>query len=157
MTTNFHPSPALPQRRRTLHMRGGHTSRRPEALSREEPCRPGKMAPPSPREPKFPSATSAAKPDGEMVLPGFPDADSFVKVSSWGFRGHREPPAVGRKRTGALSAAAHPAARAPLRSLGLGSRGLCPRKAQSLTSPPGRRSHADTEGRLVSQGPRSHI
>uniref|UniRef100_A0A452VGV3 Exosome complex component 10 n=1 Tax=Ursus maritimus TaxID=29073 RepID=A0A452VGV3_URSMA len=39
------------------------------------------MAPPSPREPKFPSATSAAKPDGEMVLPGFPDADSFVKFA----------------------------------------------------------------------------
>uniref|UniRef100_M3YYC0 Exosome complex component 10 n=2 Tax=Mustela putorius furo TaxID=9669 RepID=M3YYC0_MUSPF len=62
-------------------MRGGHTSRRPEALSREEPCRPGKMAPPSPREPKAPTATSAANPDGEMVLPGFPDADSFVKFA----------------------------------------------------------------------------
>uniref|UniRef100_A0A8C9JRS2 Exosome complex component 10 n=1 Tax=Panthera tigris altaica TaxID=74533 RepID=A0A8C9JRS2_PANTA len=39
------------------------------------------MAPPSPREPKAQSATSAAKPDGEMVLPGFPDADSFVKFA----------------------------------------------------------------------------
>uniref|UniRef100_A0A8C9ALE5 Exosome complex component 10 n=1 Tax=Prolemur simus TaxID=1328070 RepID=A0A8C9ALE5_PROSS len=39
------------------------------------------MAPPSPREPKAPSATSATKSDGEMVLPGFPDADSFVKFA----------------------------------------------------------------------------
>ncbi|XP_022370095.1 exosome component 10 isoform X3 [Enhydra lutris kenyoni] len=39
------------------------------------------MAPPSPREPKAPTATSAANPDGEMVLPGFPDADSFVKFA----------------------------------------------------------------------------
>uniref|UniRef100_A0A5F9D265 Exosome complex component 10 n=1 Tax=Oryctolagus cuniculus TaxID=9986 RepID=A0A5F9D265_RABIT len=36
------------------------------------------MAPPSPREPKAPSATSTS---GEMVLPGFPDADSFVKFA----------------------------------------------------------------------------
>ncbi|XP_037354510.1 exosome component 10 [Talpa occidentalis] len=41
----------------------------------------GKMAPPSPRAPKVPSATTAAKSDGEMVLPGFPDADSFVKFA----------------------------------------------------------------------------
>ncbi|XP_012578007.1 PREDICTED: exosome component 10 [Condylura cristata] len=41
----------------------------------------GKMAPPSPREPKVPAATTAAKSDGEMVLPGFPDADSFVKFA----------------------------------------------------------------------------
>lgn len=40
------------------------------------------MAPPSPREPKAPSAKSASKSDEEMVLPGFSDADSFVKVSS---------------------------------------------------------------------------
>nr|KAF6505005.1 exosome component 10 [Rousettus aegyptiacus] len=39
------------------------------------------MAPPSPRESKAPSATSAAKSDEEMVLPGFPDADSFVKFA----------------------------------------------------------------------------
>ncbi|XP_006145397.1 exosome component 10 isoform X1 [Tupaia chinensis] len=39
------------------------------------------MAPPSPREPKTPPATSVAKSDGEMVLPGFPDADSFVKFA----------------------------------------------------------------------------
>ncbi|XP_040843836.1 exosome component 10 isoform X1 [Ochotona curzoniae] len=36
------------------------------------------MAPPSPREPKVPSATGASE---EMVLPGFPDADSFVKFA----------------------------------------------------------------------------
>lgn len=42
-----------------------------------------KMAPPSPQESKAPSSTSEAKSDEEMVLPGFPDADSFVKVSSW--------------------------------------------------------------------------
>ena len=56
------------------------------------------MAPPSPREPKAQSATSAAKPDGEMVLPGFPDADSFVKVSLlclWGI-GSRPKSARGR-------------------------------------------------------------
>lgn len=40
------------------------------------------MALPSPRESKAQSATSDTKSDGEMVLPGFPDADSFVKVSS---------------------------------------------------------------------------
>nr|KAF6443721.1 exosome component 10 [Molossus molossus] len=40
-----------------------------------------KMAPPSPAESKAPSATSAAKSDEEMVLPGFPDADSFVKFA----------------------------------------------------------------------------
>lgn len=40
------------------------------------------MAPPSPREHQSAPATSATKPDAEMVLPGFPDADSFVKVSS---------------------------------------------------------------------------
>uniref|UniRef100_A0A8W4FCA1 Exosome complex component 10 n=1 Tax=Sus scrofa TaxID=9823 RepID=A0A8W4FCA1_PIG len=39
------------------------------------------MAPPSPREPKAPSAKSASKSDGEMVLPGFSDADSFVKFA----------------------------------------------------------------------------
>uniref|UniRef100_A0A8D2FRI5 Exosome component 10 n=1 Tax=Theropithecus gelada TaxID=9565 RepID=A0A8D2FRI5_THEGE len=39
------------------------------------------MAPPSTREPRVQSATSATKPDGEMVLPGFPDADSFVKFA----------------------------------------------------------------------------
>uniref|UniRef100_A0A452FC79 Exosome complex component 10 n=1 Tax=Capra hircus TaxID=9925 RepID=A0A452FC79_CAPHI len=39
------------------------------------------MAPPSPRESKAQSATSAVKSDGEMVLPGFPDADSFVKFA----------------------------------------------------------------------------
>nr|XP_058913857.1 exosome component 10 isoform X1 [Kogia breviceps] len=39
------------------------------------------MAPPSPRESKAESATSATKSDGEMVLPGFPDADSFVKFA----------------------------------------------------------------------------
>nr|XP_020024188.1 exosome component 10 isoform X2 [Castor canadensis] len=39
------------------------------------------MAPPSLREPKGPLATSETKPDGEMVLPGFPDADSFVKFA----------------------------------------------------------------------------
>ena len=39
------------------------------------------MAPPSPREHQSAPATSATKPDAEMVLPGFPDADSFVKVS----------------------------------------------------------------------------
>lgn len=44
----------------------------------------GKMAVPSPRDLKAPPATSAAKSDEEMVLPGFPDADSFVKVSSRG-------------------------------------------------------------------------
>lgn len=70
-----------PPRRRTLRLRSARASRRPEALSREEPRRPGKMALPSPREPEAQSATSVAKPDGEMVLPGFPDADSFVKVS----------------------------------------------------------------------------
>ncbi|XP_012662705.1 exosome component 10 [Otolemur garnettii] len=37
------------------------------------------MAPPSPRERKAPSSASTTKSDGEMVLPGFPDADSFVK------------------------------------------------------------------------------
>lgn len=40
------------------------------------------MAPPSPREHQAAPATSATKSDEEMVLPGFPDADSFVKVSS---------------------------------------------------------------------------
>ncbi|OBS75485.1 hypothetical protein A6R68_14012 [Neotoma lepida] len=39
------------------------------------------MAPPSPREPQAAPATSATKPDEEMVLPGFPDADSFVKFA----------------------------------------------------------------------------
>uniref|UniRef100_A0A2I3RC78 Exosome complex component 10 n=1 Tax=Pan troglodytes TaxID=9598 RepID=A0A2I3RC78_PANTR len=39
------------------------------------------MAPPSTREPRVLSATSATKSDGEMVLPGFPDADSFVKFA----------------------------------------------------------------------------
>ncbi|KAF6108642.1 exosome component 10 [Phyllostomus discolor] len=39
------------------------------------------MAPPSPRESKAPSATNEAKSDEEMVLPGFPDADSFVKFA----------------------------------------------------------------------------
>uniref|UniRef100_A0A8C2UZ53 Exosome complex component 10 n=1 Tax=Chinchilla lanigera TaxID=34839 RepID=A0A8C2UZ53_CHILA len=39
------------------------------------------MAPPSSREPKSQAAPSATKPDGEMVLPGFPDADSFVKFA----------------------------------------------------------------------------
>ncbi|XP_016073384.1 PREDICTED: exosome component 10 isoform X2 [Miniopterus natalensis] len=39
------------------------------------------MAPPSPAESKAPSATSAAKSGDEMVLPGFPDADSFVKFA----------------------------------------------------------------------------
>ncbi|XP_023555336.1 exosome component 10 isoform X2 [Octodon degus] len=39
------------------------------------------MAPPSPREPKDQAAPSASKPAGEMVLPGFPDADSFVKFA----------------------------------------------------------------------------
>ncbi|KAK2504282.1 hypothetical protein MC885_005933, partial [Smutsia gigantea] len=38
------------------------------------------MAPPSPRESKAPSATSAANSE-EMVLPGFQDADSFVKFA----------------------------------------------------------------------------
>lgn len=40
------------------------------------------MAPPSPREHQSAPATNATQPDAEMVLPGFPDADSFVKVSS---------------------------------------------------------------------------
>uniref|UniRef100_A0A2K5E0K9 Exosome complex component 10 n=1 Tax=Aotus nancymaae TaxID=37293 RepID=A0A2K5E0K9_AOTNA len=39
------------------------------------------MAPPNTREPGVLSATSATKSDGEMVLPGFLDADSFVKMS----------------------------------------------------------------------------
>uniref|UniRef100_K9IP66 Exosome complex component 10 n=1 Tax=Desmodus rotundus TaxID=9430 RepID=K9IP66_DESRO len=39
------------------------------------------MAPPSPQESKAPSSTSEAKSDEEMVLPGFPDADSFVKFA----------------------------------------------------------------------------
>ncbi|XP_042551681.1 exosome component 10 [Dipodomys spectabilis] len=39
------------------------------------------MAPPSPRDPQASSATSATDSDGEMVLPGFPDADSFVKFA----------------------------------------------------------------------------
>lgn len=39
------------------------------------------MAPPSPREHQSAPATSATKPDAEMVLPGFPDADSFVKFA----------------------------------------------------------------------------
>nr|XP_048317641.1 exosome component 10 [Myodes glareolus] len=39
------------------------------------------MAPPSPREHQAAPATSATKPDEEMVLPGFPDADSFVKFA----------------------------------------------------------------------------
>ncbi|KAB0400140.1 hypothetical protein E2I00_010285 [Balaenoptera physalus] len=39
------------------------------------------MAPPGPRESKAQSATSATKFDEEMVLPGFPDADSFVKFA----------------------------------------------------------------------------
>lgn len=60
-----------------------------------------KMAPPSPAESKAPSSSSAAKSEEEMVLPGFPDADSFVKVSSRGLgKGlgeHREPPAANRE------------------------------------------------------------
>lgn len=134
MTTNFHSSLALPQRRRTLHMRGGHTSRRPEALSREEPCRPGKMAPPSSREPKSPSATSAAKPDGEMVLPGFPDADSFVKVSSRGFRGHREPPRSAGSGPGPCP---RPPTRPRARRCGAGGwgRGVFARAEHSLSLP----------------------
>ncbi|XP_036316954.1 exosome component 10 isoform X1 [Pipistrellus kuhlii] len=40
-----------------------------------------KMAPPSPAESKAPSPSSAAKSEEEMVLPGFPDADSFVKFA----------------------------------------------------------------------------
>uniref|UniRef100_A0A671FGI0 Exosome complex component 10 n=1 Tax=Rhinolophus ferrumequinum TaxID=59479 RepID=A0A671FGI0_RHIFE len=39
------------------------------------------MAVPSPGDLKAPPATSAAKSDEEMVLPGFPDADSFVKFA----------------------------------------------------------------------------
>uniref|UniRef100_A0A8I6AK66 Exosome complex component 10 n=1 Tax=Rattus norvegicus TaxID=10116 RepID=A0A8I6AK66_RAT len=39
------------------------------------------MAPPSPREHQSAPATGATKPDAEMVLPGFPDADSFVKFA----------------------------------------------------------------------------
>ncbi|KAK2105921.1 hypothetical protein P7K49_015435 [Saguinus oedipus] len=39
------------------------------------------MAPPNTREPGVLSATSATRSDGEMVLPGFLDADSFVKES----------------------------------------------------------------------------
>uniref|UniRef100_A0A2K6M865 Exosome component 10 n=1 Tax=Rhinopithecus bieti TaxID=61621 RepID=A0A2K6M865_RHIBE len=39
------------------------------------------MAPPSTRESRVQSATSETKSDGEMVLPGFPDADSFVKFA----------------------------------------------------------------------------
>ncbi|XP_021099117.1 exosome component 10 isoform X2 [Heterocephalus glaber] len=39
------------------------------------------MALSSPRESKAQAAPSATKPDGEMVLPGFPDADSFVKFA----------------------------------------------------------------------------
>ncbi|CAO2590030.1 Exosome component 10 [Lemmus lemmus] len=39
------------------------------------------MAPPSPREHQAAPATSATKPEEEMVLPGFPDADSFVKFA----------------------------------------------------------------------------
>ncbi|XP_021574143.1 exosome component 10 [Carlito syrichta] len=60
------------------------------------------MAPPSPQQPKVSSATSAATSDGEMVLPGFPDADSFVKVSCR-VSGHREaprPPGSGRGHRG---------------------------------------------------------
>uniref|UniRef100_A0A2K5Q5I0 Exosome complex component 10 n=1 Tax=Cebus imitator TaxID=2715852 RepID=A0A2K5Q5I0_CEBIM len=50
------------------------------------------MAPPNTREPGVLSATSAAKSDGEMVLPGFLDADSFVKVSSRGLGDSRSLP-----------------------------------------------------------------
>ncbi|KAG8505590.1 LOW QUALITY PROTEIN: Exosome component 10, partial [Galemys pyrenaicus] len=64
-----------------LCARAPRTSRSHETLSREGAMLAGKMAPPSPREPKVPSATAAAKSDGEMVLPGFPDADSFVKFA----------------------------------------------------------------------------
>uniref|UniRef100_F6YPY2 Exosome complex component 10 n=1 Tax=Callithrix jacchus TaxID=9483 RepID=F6YPY2_CALJA len=39
------------------------------------------MAPPNTREPGVLSATSATRSDGEMVLPGFLDADSFVKFA----------------------------------------------------------------------------
>ncbi|KFO31594.1 exosome component 10 isoform X2 [Fukomys damarensis] len=39
------------------------------------------MALSSPRESKAQAAPSSTKPDGEMVLPGFPDADSFVKFA----------------------------------------------------------------------------
>ncbi|KAM6218998.1 exosome complex component 10 [Rhynchocyon petersi] len=39
------------------------------------------MAPPSPQEPSSSSAMSAGGTDGQMVLPGFPDADSFVKFA----------------------------------------------------------------------------
>ncbi|XP_077007435.1 exosome complex component 10 [Tamandua tetradactyla] len=39
------------------------------------------MAPPSPRDPRSPPATTATKSDEEMVLPGFPDSDSFVKFA----------------------------------------------------------------------------
>lgn len=95
------------------------------------------MAPPSPRESKAPSATSAAKSDEEMVLPGFPDADSFVKVSSRGLRdtGSRPRPAGSRPRT--LLAAVRPAARAPLRSPGVGVEAQLPAPGTVSLDPPG--------------------
>lgn len=65
-------------------------ARRVGRHSREKILAGRNMAPPSPREPKVPSATGASE---EMVLPGFPDADSFVKVSA------RELRAAARRRT----------------------------------------------------------
>lgn len=111
------------------------------------------MAPPSPRESKAPSATSAAKSDEEMVLPGFPDADSFVKVSSRGLRdtGSRPRPAGSRPRTFWQPSARQRAHRSG--APGLGSRRSCPRRAQSHLILQGGASHAGTEGRPASQGP----
>lgn len=101
------------------------------------------MAPPSPRESKAPSATSAAKSDEEMVLPGFPDADSFVKVSSRGLRdtGSRPRPAGSRPRTFWQPSARQRAHRSG--APGLGSRRSCPRRAQS---------HLILQGRGLARG-----
>lgn len=98
------------------------------------------MAPPSPAAPKAPSPSSAAKSEEEMVLPGFPDADSFVKVSPRGLgRGageRREPPRPVAGRPG--PSRRPPSGRAHLRGAG--------RRAQSLPKPSGMGSHAGHRG-----------
>lgn len=71
------------QHRPPLHMRGAPGRVGRVTLARRA-VQALNMAPPSPAEPKAPAPSSAAKSEEEMVLPGFPDADSFVKVSPRG-------------------------------------------------------------------------
>ena len=137
-------------------MRGARPSRRPRH-SRERSRAGRKNGASQSRRAEGPGGdkrSQVRRGDGAAGLPG---RRQLREGEFAGPRGHQELPTAGRKQTRALSAAAsRPCARRGGARAGVGGRGPLPAPGTVCPFTPGRgASHADTEGRPASQGPRS--